>query len=275
MAVAGGESYTIAPADAGARLKVQVTANCSTPAVCRPSSADTAATGVVLADPLNESPPQISGEPRRGRRLTASVGFWRSPGNLSFAYQWRRCDPGGGSCVDIPGATRADYVAAVADLRRTLRVGITAQSSTGRSASATSGATAPIARVGPVAPLRGRLRLLRPFPTIVVAGVVTPSGSAFREFSIRGPRTATVRIRCRGRSCPYRSRRFRPRKRRVRVRSLQRRLRAGTRIVVIVGRRGYIGKYSRFRIRAGRVPARRDACLRPGARRPSRCPKRR
>jgi hypothetical protein len=276
IAGASGEAYTIVPADVGSRLRARVTANCSAPGVCRPSEAESAATGVVLADPVNESPPEISGEPRRGQRLAASAGFWRSSGSLSFSYQWRRCDPGGNACVDIPGATRAQYVTALADLRRTLRVAVTGQSQSGRSATATSGYTAPIARSGPAPRRVSRgLRLLSPFPTIVVAGVVTPSGSAFREFSIRGPRTASVRIHCRGRGCPFRSRRFRLRKRRVRVRSLQRALGAGARITVVVARRGFIGKYSRFRIRAGRVPARTDACLRPGERRPSRCPRRR
>jgi hypothetical protein len=59
---------------------------------------------------------------------------------------------------------------------------------------------------------------------------------------------------------------------RVRFRRLQRRLRAGTVIEVLVSRQGSIGKYARFEIRRGRAAERVDACLQPGARRPSACP---
>jgi hypothetical protein len=49
-------------------------------------------------------------------------------------------------------------------------------------------------------------------------------------------------------------------------------LRAGATLRVLVSSPGSVGKYTRFRIRRGRVPARRDRCLPPGGTIPIRCP---
>jgi hypothetical protein len=89
---------------------------------------------------------------------------------------------------------------------------------------------------------------------------------------VRGPKGMRVAVRCRGRDCPWRRRSVRARDEGVRFRRLQRRLRAGTVIEVLATRAGTIGKYTRFRIRRGRAPARVDACVAPGAKRPSACP---
>jgi hypothetical protein len=48
-------------------------------------------------------------------------------------------------------------------------------------------------------------------------------------------------------------------------------LRAGVRLEVFVTKRGMIGKYTRFRIRRGKAPARLDRCLVPGVKKPVRC----
>jgi hypothetical protein len=58
----------------------------------------------------------------------------------------------------------------------------------------------------------------------------------------------------------------------VRVRRLERLLRPGVRIEVFVTKANVIGKYTRFRIRRGKPPARVDRCVRPGSSRPVRCP---
>jgi hypothetical protein len=57
----------------------------------------------------------------------------------------------------------------------------------------------------------------------------------------------------------------------VRLRSLQRRLRAGTVVKIFVRKQGKIGKYTRFRIVRGRPPLRIDRCLVPGKKKPVRC----
>ena len=127
----------------------------------------------------------------------------------------------------------------------------------------------------PAPPLRFRppLRLIGPYTVVRIAGSFSRRGARVRYLGVRAPRYSRVTVRCRGRSCPYRraSRRV-GRSRRVRFKKLERFLRAGTRIEIFVVRRGRIGKYTGFRIRAGRAPARRDRCVMPGSTRPRSCP---
>jgi PKD domain len=114
--------------------------------------------------------------------------------------------------------------------------------------------------------------LLRPFPVVRLRVLTTRGGVRVGLLGVRGPRGVRVSVRCRGRDCPWRRRSVVTHDGRVRFRRLQRKLRAGTVIEVLVNRPGSIGKYSRFTIRRGRPPARVDACLAPGATRPSACP---
>jgi Polysaccharide lyase len=60
---------------------------------------------------------------------------------MTYAYQWQRCDSGGGACAPISGASGASYVLAVADVGRRMRVSVAASNSAG-SATASSAATA-------------------------------------------------------------------------------------------------------------------------------------
>ena len=72
---------------------------------------------------------------------------------------------------------------------------------------------------------------------------------------------------------PLRPLRRRSQGRPVRVRGLERRLAARTSVEILVRQRGFVGKYTRFRIRAGgRSPLRDDRCLLPGRRTPVSCP---
>jgi hypothetical protein len=57
----------------------------------------------------------------------------------------------------------------------------------------------------------------------------------------------------------------------VRFRRFERTLPAGTILELFVRQTGKIGKYTRFRIRAGKAPSRIDRCLVPGRARPARC----
>jgi hypothetical protein len=84
---------------------------------------------------------------------------------------------------------------------------------------------------------------------------------------------STIVVRCDGRVCPFATARARTRsyERAVRIKRLQRRLPVGTVIRVMVTKSGTIGKYTRFRIRRGAAPDRRDLCLYHGSIRPFRC----
>ncbi len=115
---------------------------------------------------------------------------------------------------------------------------------------------------------------MSPFPVTRIRGVIVGARVRISVLSVRAPKGATVRIHCRGRSCPtaWMSQRVRSAAHSVRFRPLERSVRAGTVIEIFVGSPKAIGKYTRFDIRAGKAPLRRDLCLAPGSSRPTRCP---
>ena len=147
IAGATGTSYTLQAADEGHRLRVRVTATngvgTSDPAVSAPTEL------VIAAPPHNLTPPTISGRPRTGHGLTATVGEWDGE-PTGFTYQWRRCDAQGAACTDIAGATSGYYAVDAADKGHRLRIRIVATSDRGDSQPATSAATALI--TDPIAP---------------------------------------------------------------------------------------------------------------------------
>src|SRR5205807_114161 len=131
--VAGGRTPTHRQALAGAGPRVRVSVRKAAGAGA--SSADR--TGVVTSGPpLNTSPPVIFRIAQVGKTLTASHGSWTgSP--TSYAYRWLRCAPRGAECTSIAGGSGASHLLALADVRSTLRVRVTASNGAGDS-SATS-----------------------------------------------------------------------------------------------------------------------------------------
>src|SRR5664280_1660233 len=92
-----------------------------------------------VSKPANTVLPTISGTTTQGQTLSASNGSWdNSP--TSYAYQWRRCDSSGASCLDISSATASTYALVFADAASTFRVVVTATNTYGDS-SATSSQT--------------------------------------------------------------------------------------------------------------------------------------
>ena len=110
------------------------------------------------------------------------------------------------------------------------------------------------------------------FSAIVrIRGRVTTRGARLTLLGVRAPRGALVVGRCLGRACSVRRQAARARSP-VALRRFHRHFRAGTVIVVRVTMPGQIGKFTRFTIRRGKPPLRRDLCLAPGVRRPVNCP---
>ena len=140
IAGATGASYTLVAADVGATVRVRVTATNSAGS----GSADSNASLVVVAPPAapaNTSLPVVSGSAVSGQVLATSDGTWTGTAPITFTRQWRRCDAGGASCVNISGATAASYTLVAADVGSTIRARITATNASG-SATADSAATA-------------------------------------------------------------------------------------------------------------------------------------
>jgi RHS repeat-associated protein len=135
---ATSSTYTLAEADVGDTLRVEVTAtgpNGSATASTEPTTVVTPVT-----PPTNTEAPTISGIPASGHTLSAAHGTWSTPyGPLSYTYQWRRCNAAGESCGDIAGATATTYTAGSEDEGgHTLRVEVTATDSLSVSTSSAS-----------------------------------------------------------------------------------------------------------------------------------------
>ena len=62
--------------------------------------------GVTTLPPIATSPPRLGGTAREGTALTVSLGGWSVTQPTTYAYQWLRCNAGGGSCAAIGEATK-------------------------------------------------------------------------------------------------------------------------------------------------------------------------
>jgi nitrous oxidase accessory protein NosD len=115
------------------------------------------------------------------------------------------------------------------------------------------------------------LALLSPFPVIRIAGLTAPNGVRVKHLDITAPRGATIDVRCSGPRCPVKHVTRKSPGRSVQIGSLQRVLRQGVILAIAVTKPHTIGKYTRFRIRAGHPPVRTDRCLMPGRSTPVSC----
>ena len=112
-----------------------------------------------------------------------------------------------------------------------------------------------------------------------IAGRITRRGTRVRLMRVSAPAGTRISVRCTGRSCPF-NKQVRtistvarsPAAVNVRFRRLERLLLPGVRVRVYVTKGGAIGKYTRFRFRTGKAPARTDSCLMPGSWTPIACP---
>jgi hypothetical protein len=139
--------YTPSRRDIGATLRVTVTARNAAGS----GRATSRRTRVVRASrtrrvvqpipPAVTSYPTVSGKAQDGQTLTATTGSWTGTTPIAYAYQWLRCDSGGGNCNPIAGATATSYTLTSTDVGRTLELTVTASNTAG-TAAATSAPTA-------------------------------------------------------------------------------------------------------------------------------------
>jgi PKD repeat protein len=196
--------------------------------------------------------------PRRRQRVTFTSTSV-DPDGGALAHAWDLDGDGAYDDAEGPVATRRFRTA------RPRTVGLLVTDEQG--ASATAFATVTVARRS--APP------LSPFPVVRLAGRVVDDGARVRRLTVHAPRGSVVDVTCRGGGCPFAVQQHTATssRRPVRVHALERRrLHAGAVLVVRVGSATRTGKYTRFRVRDGRAPARIDRCLPPGERTPVRCP---
>jgi hypothetical protein len=141
---ASGATYVARLADAGFRLRVQVTAanaDGSGTATSNPTEV------ITSARPTNTTEPTISGSPVVGNRLAANRGTWVGEQPITYSFRWLRCNTGGENCSEIGNATDNEYVVVANDVGRTLRVRVTARNDEG-ARSALSNPTAVVQQAG-------------------------------------------------------------------------------------------------------------------------------
>jgi len=120
--------------------------------------------------------------------------------------------------------------------------------------------------------------LMQPFPVVRIAGSDDAAGVKLRLLRVQQmPAGARVTVRCKGRGCPFKSASrlavstklgVPP----IEMRGFERSLPAGVTLEVLVSKLGEIGKYTRFRVRRGKLPERVDLCLNPAGGQPLVCP---
>ncbi len=132
---AQSQHYVLTSDDLGHRLRVLLTGTNSSGT----NSRDSGATAVIRASranaPVATTRPSITGSVIQGTTLTASNGTWNGAAQITFAYQWLRCDAAGADCRAITDATSETYSTDSLDVGNTLRVLVTATNANGSSAS--------------------------------------------------------------------------------------------------------------------------------------------
>jgi hypothetical protein len=127
-------SYQLASSDVGDTLRVEVTASNEGGSASSASEAsETVAPEPPPPAPTNTVAPTVSGIAQVGQTLTASAGTW-SGSPTSFAYQWQDCSSSGKSCSNVSGATAPGYQLASSDAGHTVRVVVTASNEGGATA---------------------------------------------------------------------------------------------------------------------------------------------
>jgi hypothetical protein len=269
-------------------------------------SATPAIGATVTEAPAISGPPTPSGAPTPGFELTASAGRWTPPG-ATASYDWLRCDVtdvAGAACTPVRGSCDRRYTVRDADVGYTLRARVTVNEPGQPDTFGVSDPTAPVVatysiptpgdegancvEVTPTGPGAGTftsggqtgpgttpspdtsLTFIDPFPVVRIAGRFRGKRTRLTRVTIKARHGVRIRVRCKGRGCPYRRRAIATKL--VRVRSLQRTYRPRARIEIRVTQPQKIGKYTRLMTRRGKAPLRLDRCLMPGSTRPVRCP---
>jgi hypothetical protein len=90
------------------------------------------------------STPAIAGSLKVGERLGGGTGVWTGMAPITYAFQWYRCDAGGGHCLSVHGATAASYRLVAADAGKTIGLTVTATDATGTKQPAYSALAGPV-----------------------------------------------------------------------------------------------------------------------------------
>jgi hypothetical protein len=142
---ATNQTYTLASSDVLHTVRVVVTATNADgngTATSDPSAVVDSTNG-----PNNTVRPAISGTAAVGDELTVDNGSW-TPTPSSVSRQWQVCAADGTACVNVSGATGASYGVRSSDAGNTIRALVSAHTSSGQVATATTSVTAVVTTSG-------------------------------------------------------------------------------------------------------------------------------
>jgi len=123
----------------------------------------------------------------------------------------------------------------------------------------------------PDAAIQTRPLTLLPDVVIDINGSVTGAFTRVRLLRVQAPKGTTVLVICKGKGCPKKVSK-RGQGRTLRFKAFERRLRAGTKLIVRTTKLGFIGRQSSWTMRSGKRPKRVNRCLVPGAKNATKCP---
>ena len=132
---ATSKTYVLVTGDVAHTVRVVVTAvnaDGKTSALAQPTDVVASKNG-----PTSSVKPTVSGSAVVGDSLTVSNGSWTATPS-SFTRQWQRCASDGTSCINIGGATGQTYGVRSVDAGHRLRALVTAHTSGGQAAVASS-----------------------------------------------------------------------------------------------------------------------------------------
>jgi hypothetical protein len=105
---------------------------------------------------------------------------------------------------------------------------------------------------------------------IQIRGSVDGRFTQVKRLLVQAPRGAKVAVKCMRKGCADHATK-RGNGRKQRVKALEGRLRAGTKIVIAISKSGYLTQKTTFTTRRGKGPLRKDVCLEPGSRKGLSC----
>jgi PKD repeat protein len=128
-----------------------------------------------------------------------------------------------------------------------------------------------VATTSGVVDIRTRpLAVLRDFE-VDIKGSVTGRFTRVERFIVHAPAGTAVKVRCKGKGCPKAAVR-RSRGRALRFKAFEKRLRAGTKVIITATKTGFIGAHRTYTMRSGKGPKKVKRCLMPGAKAATKCP---
>jgi PKD repeat protein len=119
------------------------------------------------------------------------------------------------------------------------------------------------------------LRPMSPSPRIRLGYAVIGRVTRIMSLTIRGPKDAVVRVRCRGKGCPTKKvlrAKISKSGTAVRFKRFERRLRAGTILQIYITKQGRWGEYRKIRFRANKRAVWTDRCIKDFGAKVQRCP---